>query len=201
MFQDHFIRQNLLPYDGALFYVPNFLNHVISDKMFEVFLKDILWEHDEFTMFGKKIISKRKVAWYGAKQYDYTYSGIHRKANLWTPELLELKKMIEDVSHDTFNTCLLNLYHNGLEGMGWHSDDEKELEPCATIASVSLGSDRKFSFRHKESKETLSLTLQNGSLLLMKGEIQNYWQHQLPKTKRIENPRINFTFRSIIEKS
>ena len=110
-----------------------------------------------------------------------------------------IKKRIEDESKDSFNSCLLNLYHEGAEGMGWHSDNEKELLPKAAIASISLGSDRKFSFKHKQSKETVSLTLKNGSLLLMKGEIQDHWLHQLPKTKKIIDARINLTFRSIID--
>ena len=107
--------------------------------------------------------------------------------------------MIELETKDVFNSCLLNLYHEGGEGMGWHSDNEEELQPLATIASLSLGGDRKFSFKHKSTKETMSLTLHNGSLLLMKGGIQQFWLHQLPKTKKIVDPRINLTFRNIIE--
>ena len=115
--------------------------------------------------------------------------------------MLDLKAMIEKDTSEVFNSCLLNLYHNGSEGMGWHSDNEKELTPEATIASLSLGSSRKFSFKHIESKKTLSLMLQSGRLLLMKGRIQQCWLHQLPKTKKSNSPRINLTFRSIDEKS
>lgn len=191
--------KNLIPYDGELYYLENFLKFQEASQYFQKLCSDISWEQDEFLMYGKKITSKRKVAWYGSKEFDYTYSGNHRKAKPWTKELSSIKKRIEDESKDSFNSCLLNLYHEGAEGMGWHSDNEKELLPKATIASISLGSHRKFSFKHKQSKETVSLTLKNGSLLLMKGEIQDHWLHQLPKTKKIIDARINLTFRSIID--
>ena len=191
--------KNLIPYDGELYYLENFLNLQEASQYFQKLYSDISWEQDEFLMYGKKIISKRKVAWYGSKEFDYAYSGNHRKAKPWTKELLDIKKIIEGASKDSFNSCLLNLYHEGAEGMGWHSDNEKELLPKATIASISLGSHRKFSFKHKQTKETVSLSLHNGSLLLMKGEIQDHWLHQLPKTKKIIDARINLTFRSIID--
>ena len=191
--------KNLIPYDGELYYLENFLNLQEASQYFQKLYSDISWEQDEFLMYGKKIISKRKVAWYGSKEFDYAYSGNHRKGKPWTKELLDIKKIIEGASKDSFNSCLLNLYHEGAEGMGWYSDNEKELLPKATIASISLGSHRKFSFKHKQTKETVSLRLHNGSLLLMKGEIQDHWLHQLPKTKKIIDARINLTFRSIID--
>ena len=191
--------KNLIPYDGELYYLENFLNLQEASQYFQKLYSDISWEQDEFLMYGKKIISKRKVAWYGSKEFDYAYSGNHRKGKPWTKELLDIKKIIEGASKDSFNSCLLNLYQEGAEGMGWHSDNEKELLPKATIASISLGSHRKFSFKHKQTKETVSLRLHNGSLLLMKGEIQDHWLHQLPKTKKIIDARINLTFRSIID--
>jgi len=110
---------------------------------------------------------------------------------------LELKSTIERVTGESFNSCLLNLYHNGSEGMGWHSDDEKSLANNGAIASLSIGSERKFSFKHKESKSKIEVVIEQGSLLLMKDETQRYWLHQLPKTKKIEKPRINLTFRKI----
>lgn len=194
-------HMNLLPYDGELIYVDNCLEVKNAYYFFEKLLNTIRWEHDEFHMYGKKVISKRKVAWYGSKEFDYGYSGIHRKAKPWTKELSELKEIVENESSDTFNSCLLNLYHNGSEGMGWHSDNEKELKRGATIASLSLGSPRKFSCKHIKTKETVSLTLQHGSLLLMRDKIQEHWLHQLPKTKKSNDPRINLTFRTIVEKS
>lgn len=194
-------HDNLIPYDGELYYIQNCISVQQANMFFKKLNEYIIWERDEFNMYGKRIISKRKVAWYGAKRFDYGYSGIRRKARPWTRELFELKEIIEGKSLASFNTCLLNFYHNGLEGMGWHSDNEKELQPGATIASLSLGVARKFSFKHKESKETISINLANGSLLLMKGAIQKHWLHQLPKSKRIIDPRINLTFRSIIDET
>ena len=191
--------KNLIPFDGEAYYIENFLEEKLAWQFFKDLEKNISWEHDEFLMYGKKIITKRKVAWYGSKAFEYNYSQKTRKAKLWTKSLMNMKQLIEIESEDLFNSCLLNLYPEGSDGMGWHSDDEKELRPSATIASLSLGSDRKFSFKHRISKETISLTLTNGSLLLMKGEIQKHWRHQLPKTKKQIDPRINLTFRSIID--
>jgi alkylated DNA repair dioxygenase AlkB len=190
---------NLLPYDGEVVYLPDFVNSIGSKTLYKDLYKNILWEQDEFLMYGKKIITRRKVAWYGSKPFEYTYSQISRKAHIWTQELDEIRKSIEFETKSSFNSCLLNLYPEGTDGMGWHSDNEKELVPNATIASLSLGSERKFSFKHRNTKETMSLILQNGSLLLMKGVVQKYWLHQVPKTKRIIGPRINLTFRNIID--
>ncbi|MGB5321678.1 alpha-ketoglutarate-dependent dioxygenase AlkB family protein [Lutimonas sp.] len=191
--------KNLLPHDGEAFYIQDFLDKTVSENLFKTLCKDILWEQDEFLMYGKKILTRRKVAWYGSKPYEYTYSKITRKAHIWHKDLKYLSDILQEETGNSFNSCLLNLYPEGRDGMGWHSDDEKELRPLAAIASLSLGSDRKFSFKHRLTKETVSLTLQNGSLLLMKGSTQKHWLHQLPKTKKIIGPRINLTFRSIID--
>ena len=125
----------------------------------------------------------------------YIYSNTEKKALPWTSELTKLKHVAENLSNTKFNSCLLNLYHDGNEGMGWHSDDEKSIEEHSTISSVSFGADRKFSFKHKQSKEIISILLEHGSLLLMKGQTQKNWLHSLPKSKNITLPRINLTFR------
>lgn len=190
---------NLLPIDGEVFYIPDFLSTKEAKYLYTELEEKIIWQHDEFLIYGKKIITRRKVAWYGSKPFEYTYSGIKRKAHIWGKELDSIRKWVELETKTRYNSCLLNLYPEGIDGMGWHSDDEKELRPLATIASLSLGSDRKFSFKHRLTKETVSLTLQNGSLLLMKGTTQKHWLHQLPKTKKTIGPRINLTFRSIID--
>ena len=191
--------KNLLPYDGEAVYAPLFLSETESSSLYNTLSKNIKWENDEFLIYGKKIVTRRKVAWYGSKPFDYSYSGKKRKAHIWSKELDYIRKLIELESDDFYNSCLLNLYPEGNDGMGWHSDNEKELKPFGTIASLSLGSDRKFSFKHRITKETISLTLNHGSLLLMKGAIQKHWLHQLPKTKKIIDPRINLTFRTIID--
>lgn len=123
-------------------------------------------------VFGKHIVTKRKTAWYGDSDYVYIYSKTEKKALPWTRELVNLKQIVENLSNTKFNSCLLNLYHDGNEGMGWHSDDEKSIEGNSTIASVSFGAERRFSFKHKQSKKTISVLLENGSLLLMKDATQ-----------------------------
>ena len=188
---------NLLPQDGIVNYYKNLLTINEANRYFDCLLNTIEWKNDQAFIYGKLIITKRKVAWYGDTDFEYTYSKTTKRALPWTKELVELKQMIEDKTGEKFNSCLLNLYHNGDEGMAWHSDAEKELKKNGAIGSLSLGAERKFTFKHKETKETISLILENGSLLLMKGHTQTSWLHRLPPTKLISTPRINLTFRSI----
>lgn len=188
---------NLLPKDGKAFYFGKIFSEKEASNYFDILLKTINWNNDVAVMFGKKIVTKRKVAWYGKREFEYTYSKITKKAQLWTPILIELKEKVEAKTGETFNSCLLNLYHTGSEGMSWHSDAEKDLKKDATIASLSFGAERKFAFKHKESKETIALFLQHGSLLTMEGSTQKHWLHRLPPTKKINSPRINLTFRTI----
>ena len=188
---------NLLPQDGIVNYYKNLLTLNEANSYFDSLLHSIEWKNDQAFIYGKLIITKRKVAWYGDTDFEYTYSKITKRALPWTAELVELKKITEELTGEKFNSCLLNLYHNGDEGMAWHSDAEKVLKKNGAIASLSLGAERKFSFKHKETKETISLILENGSLLVMKGSTQTYWLHRLPPTKLISTPRINLTFRSI----
>ena len=163
----------------------------------ETLMTDIEWKHDEAVIFGRHIITKRKIAWYGDGNYGYKYSGIIRQALPWTTELLELKQLTEALTHVAYNSCLLNLYHDGEEGMAWHSDDEKELAPGGAIASLSFGAERRFLFRHKGTKQLIELSLAAGSLLVMRGTTQDKWVHSLPKMKRVTKPRINLTFRTM----
>lgn len=189
---------SLLPYDGEVNYHGKVLSRQEATSYFDRLLQTIQWKNDEVVIFGKRIITKRKTAWYGDANYAYTYSHITREALPWTNELRELKALAGKISASTYNSCLLNLYHNGDEGMSWHSDDEDTLAENGAIASLSLGADRKFSFRHKKTKETTSLLLENGSLLVMRGETQTNWLHSLPKSKKVTQPRINLTFRLMI---
>ncbi|GLU44269.1 alpha-ketoglutarate-dependent dioxygenase AlkB [Allomuricauda sp. NBRC 101325] len=191
-------NQNLLPKDGVLNYFGPILNQTEADHYFQKLLDSIPWENDVLLMFGKRIETKRKVAWFGDKPFAYTYSNSLKKALYWTPELFELKKLSEELTATTYNSCLLNLYHSGKEGMGWHSDDEKELQPNGAIASLSFGAERKFVFKHKTTKEKVALVLDHGGLLVMKDETQNFWQHRLPPAKKVTLPRINLTFRTIL---
>lgn len=193
------ITQNLLPFDGIAEYYGPVLSTEDSQANFHALLSTVPWEHDQAVVFGKRYVTKRKVAWYGDTNFQYTYSRISKRAILWTPELMALKDLVEKLTGATYNSCLLNLYHDGSEGMGWHSDAEKTLQENGAIASISLGAERKFSFKHKASKQRVDIVLQNGSLLLMKGTLQKHWLHRLPPTKKVQAPRINLTFRTIID--
>ena len=164
---------------------------------FDRLLKTISWENDVVNIFGKRIVTQRKVAWYGDRPFEYSYSKTKRTALPWTEDLKKLLRMVSEETGVKYNSCLLNLYHNGEEGMGWHSDDEKELLRDGTIASVSFGVERPFFFKHKKTKEKIEVLLENGSLLVMGGAIQRHWLHSLPKRKNIHRPRINLTFRMI----
>ena len=190
---------NLLPKEGTVNYFGKILSQKLADHYYQALVHNIAWKNDEAIMFGKKIITKRKVAWYGEDEFSYTYSKVTKKAMPWTKELLFLKKLIEHKTGEQFNSCLLNLYHSGDEGMAWHSDGEKDLKKNGAIGSLSFGAERKFAFKHKESKEKIDLYLEHGSLLIMKGKTQTHWLHRLPPTKKINNPRINLTFRSIVK--
>jgi alkylated DNA repair dioxygenase AlkB len=189
---------NLLHKDGTVNYYRNILTHNEANYYFDLLLQNILWRNDEAVIFGKHIIAKRKVAWYGDSDYLYTYSNTTKQALAWTKELSDLKQRVEEVTGTKFNSCLLNLYHNGDEGIAWHSDDEKPLGENSIIASLSFGAERKFSFKHKHTKQTISVVLEHGSLLIMKDATQTNWLHSLPKSKKITRPRINLTFRTIV---
>lgn len=188
---------NLLPKDGVVNYYGKLFGKEKTEFYFQRLLEGIEWTQDEVIIFGKKITTKRKVAWYGESTFEYTYSNTTKRALPWTQELLEIKQAIEQESGETFNSCLLNLYHNGGEGMGWHCDNEPDLKRDGAIASISLGAERKFVFKHKDSKERIEIILENGSLLIMKNETQRYWLHTLPKSRKVQGIRVNLTFREM----
>lgn len=190
--------KNWLPKDGTVNYYGKLFTPAESDAYLENLLYNIEWRNDEALIFGKKIITKRKVAWYGDQPFEYTYSNTTKYALPWTKELLALKAIIEKETGELFNSCLLNLYHSGEEGMAWHSDAETDLKKDGAIGSLSLGAERKFAFKHKQTNEKVELVLEHGSLLVMKDTTQTHWLHRLPPTKRIVKPRVNLTFRTII---
>ncbi|PSJ79859.1 alpha-ketoglutarate-dependent dioxygenase AlkB family protein [Neisseria iguanae] len=194
-------ERNLLPYDGIANDFGVILKFQEADDLFAELLHNIPWRHDEAIIYGKHITTARQVAWYGDHTFDYTYSGIRRTALLWHPALLALKHTIEQhlqsISPTVFNSCLLNLYSDGLGGMSWHSDDEKELGNEPIIASLSLGATRKFAFKHKHTAEKREFMLQHGQLIVMRGQTQQYWCHAVMKSTKITEPRINLTFRTL----
>ncbi|CAN5497487.1 alpha-ketoglutarate-dependent dioxygenase AlkB [soil metagenome] len=197
-FFDEYRISNLLPKDGTVYYYGKVVASKETNQYFDLLMQNILWENDEVIIFGKHIVTKRKAAWYGDSDYSYTYSNTTKQALAWTKELSQLKQIVEELAETKFNSCLLNLYHNGNEGMGWHSDDEESLGKNNTIASLSFGAERKFSFKHKQTKQIISLVLEHGGLLLMKDATQMNWLHSLPKSKSVTQPRINLTFRTIV---
>ena len=189
---------NLLSEDGIAYYYGKILTFDDANGYFHSLLQNIPWKNDEVFVLGKHIVTKRKTAWYGDSNYVYIYSNTIKQALPWTRELVNIKQIVENLSNTKFNSCLLNLYHDGNEGMGWHSDDEKSIEDNSSIASVSFGAERKFSFKHKQSNKTISVLLEHGSLLLMKDATQKNWLHSLPKSRKITRPRINLTFRRMV---
>ena len=163
--------------------------------MFEKILNLTPWNKNHITLFGKKYAIPRLESWHG--DYSYTYSGIKHEAKIWTPELAFVKKRIEQSVNIQFNSVLANLYRDGSDSNGWHSDNEKELGENPIIASLSLGANRKFKMRNNQNGEKIDLYLANGSLLIMAGSTQAYWKHTVPKTGKKVSPRINLTYRFV----
>lgn len=200
LFDQQYVTEPLviLAKDGQAEYLRGFYDAEASDSLFTNLLDSLTWESDQIVMFGKLVRTARKVAWVGDRECLYTYSGIQKTPQAWTKALIGMRDKLGQFTGHTYNSCLLNLYHTGEEGMGWHSDNERELDSAAPIASVSLGARRKFAFRHKQDKTTSSVFLEHGSLLIMHPPIQEHWQHSLLKTKTVTSPRINLTFRKIL---
>ena len=188
---------NLLPRDGEVHYYGPIIPHEKANFYLNELMQEIEWKNDQAVLFGKTIITNRKVAWYADEPFSYTYSKIKKTALPWTKTLLNLKDITEKESGEEYNSCLLNLYHNGSEGVSWHSDGEKDLKENGAIGSLSFGAQRKFSFKHKRTKENVSKILEHGSLLVMLEVTQKHGVHKLPTTKTIHTPRVNLTFRKI----
>lgn len=198
----HNPADNLLPFDGIV----NDYGVVFAPDEADGFLRYLLecipWQHDEAVIYGKRITTARKVAWYGDAAFDYRYSGATRTALPWSNELLAIKAQVEariaTISPTRFNSCLLNLYADGSQGMAWHSDDEASLGHNSVIASLSFGAARKFALRHKRTGDKREMLLQHGQLMVMRGATQSHWQHAIMKSARVHTPRVNLTFRTIV---
>lgn len=183
--------------NGEYIYLPNFFSSLESDNYFQKFKSNILWKQESMNMYGKQVLFPRLTSWYGDDDKPYSFSGITLKPNPWTSELLEIKNRIESIAKTNFNSVLLNQYRNGNDSISWHTDAEKELGKNPIIGSVNFGATRKFQLRHIETKKQIEIELSHGSLLIMKGELQHFWQHQVPKTAKKVTERINLTFRVI----
>ena len=192
-------QNNLLPSDGQVNYHPFAFSKEEIESHFHDLSTEIQWQQDVVKLFGKTYITDRKVAWYAEKPFIYRYSGQSKIALPFSPTLLDIKSRVEKLTGSEYDACLLNYYHNGSEGMGWHSDNEKSIRPNSSIASVSLGVTRKFQFKHKTQGLKLDLILDSGSVLDMRGETQEFWMHALPKSKKVLGTRINLTFRKMAD--
>jgi alkylated DNA repair dioxygenase AlkB len=189
---------NILPFDGYVYYIPNFLTVTEQNEICEKLFSNLEWEPDQAVIYGKNVMTKRKIAWFSDHGATFSYSGVTRLSKKWDPLVLDLKKQVEKKIDYQFNSCLLNLYHNGIEGMGWHSDKTKEFGAVTTIATLSLGTKRRFDFKHIKTGEQISIHLDAGSLLVMTENTQINWLHQVPKTTKVKDGRISLTFRQLL---
>ncbi|HEY4651237.1 MAG TPA: alpha-ketoglutarate-dependent dioxygenase AlkB [Pontibacter sp.] len=191
------LQQVPLP-DADIWYAPAFFDAGTSNCYLQLLTEQVNWKQETIRMFGRQVPMPRLTAWYGDK--SYTYSGLKNEPQPWLPVLLQLKEQVQEATGHTYNSVLLNLYPSGQSSMGWHADDEPELGAAPTIASVSFGAARRFGFRHryKKAQKSFYLELGHGSLLLMQGPTQRYWQHAIPKTAKATGARINLTFRNIL---
>lgn len=193
-------RQALKIPDAEIDFYPNFFTVQEADFYYKKLLETIAWQQDYIKLYGKEVPIPRLEAWYGEEDKTYTYSGITLKGHQWTEELLEIKSKIEEEAQVSFSNVLINQYRNGSDSMAWHADDEPELGKNPIIASVSLGAERVFQLKHKTQVGLKTkISLGHGSFLLMKGETQHHWLHQIPKTQKQISPRINLTFRILLQ--
>jgi len=179
----------------------NFFNQVDSNELLKKLISDLPWESMAIKMFGKDITIPRLQCWVGDKGCDYKYSGKKLNRQDWTTDLIMIREKIYKELNIDFNSVLINYYRDGKDSMGWHSDNERELGPNPTIASISLGSERDLVFRNKINKEVLPIPQTHGCLILIDGKTQKNWQHAIKKTRKVIGPRINLTFRNIIDKN
>jgi len=189
---------NLAPCDGELYLLQGFYPSAIADDNLQNLLHNLAWQSEQIYIYGRWLPVPRLMAWYGDQGADYRYSGVDHQPLPWTKELLALKKDVEAVCRQPFNSVLANLYRDGRDSMGCHADNEKELGANPLIASLSFGETRLLRFRHNRNRMTVDIELSHGDLLIMAGELQHHWRHELPKTRQAKQPRINLTFRRIV---
>ena len=190
-------RKPTLLRNGEYIYIPNFYKQEVADGLFTSLKSTIAWKQESMNMYGKEVKFPRLTAWYGDDDKSYSFSGVKLEPLPWTKELLQIKYDIQPLCETSFNSVLLNLYRDGNDSISWHTDAEKELGKSPIIASVNFGAERVFQLKHMHTQEKIEILLQHGSLLVMMGELQHYWKHQVPKSKKITQPRINLTFRVI----
>ncbi len=176
----------------------HFFDLTDSNLYFENLLTEVAWEQESILMFGKMTPLPRLTAWHGDPKTSYTYSSLKNEPLPWSETLLEVRQQLSELADAKFNSVLLNLYRNGSDSVAWHADDEKELGVNPSIASVSFGQTRKFAFKKKDAgTEVLSIDLNHGDVLIMSGETQQNYLHQIPRSAKKMGPRINMTFRNV----
>ena len=195
----HLTAQQFLPFDGTATLFKDFLSADFAAQAFNQIKTENDWEQPEITIFGNTVLEPRLSTWHNELGEGYKYSGVMRRAQPFSEILSDIRNRCAEVTNATFNSVLVNFYRNGQDGLGWHSDNEACNGPEPTIASVSLGATRRFDMRHRKTGETIKIQLESGSLLVMAGKSQHCWVHQVAKTKRVNEPRINLTFRCVIE--
>lgn len=184
--------------DAEIEYYPGFFSFEKANELLLKLKNEVPWQQDSITIYGKTYLQPRLTALFGNDGKTYSYSNIVMHPHKWNPLLMFIKNEIEEITQENFTTVLLNLYRDGKDSNGWHADNEKELGRNPVIASLSFGAERSFHLQHNSIKDAnLKITLEHGSLLLMKGTTQHFWKHQIPKTAKPITERINLTFRII----
>ncbi|KKO48579.1 DNA methylase [Arsukibacterium sp. MJ3] len=190
------LRQFILP-DAELTLWSSWLSHAETTVLQTLLSAELAWRQEQIRIYGKTVNIPRQQVWMGEPHCSYQYSGVCFEPQPWHPAIKKLCSKLSGELNQPFNCVLLNLYANGQNHMGWHADNEPELGPTPVIASVSIGASRRFDLQHRQHGHQLQLQLDNGSLLVMAGTCQQYWQHRLPKQSRVLTPRLNLTFRYI----
>ncbi len=194
------LSENILPEQGELYLLKQFYPVEQSQQWFDRLYHQLNWQQERLFIYGRWLDVPRLMCWYGDTGADYQYSGVNHQPLSWTDDLTQIRRDVERVCLTSFNSVMANLYRNGRDSMGCHADDEKELGVNPLIASVSLGETRLLRFKQLKSSQKLDIELDSGDLLVMAGEIQHHWRHELPKTRRPKKARINLTFRKIISR-
>jgi len=195
---DDRVWREVLPCDGSARLLPRFLPATEADDALAALLDEVSWAEHDLVLFGKVVAEPRLSAWVGDPDVTYTYSGVRRSPDAWTPALSMLRAACETALDARFNSVLANLYRSGEDAMGWHADDEPELGPEPVIASLSFGDERRFDFRHRDTGETIGVVLPHGSLLVMRGPTQTHWKHRIARTSKSHGPRVNLTYRFVL---
>ncbi len=198
MIEDCVSPRNLARRDGEIRYIEHFMAKDEADVLLDRLRGELDWREESIVIAGRAIKVPRLVCWYGEPGARYRYSGVDHEPLPWTESLRALRRRVEELCGGCFNSVLGNLYRDGGDSLGWHSDKEKELGPEPLIASLSFGAERRFELRHGKSREILNLPLGHGSLLLMGGVLQHHWRHRIPRMPGVREPRINLTFRAIL---